>query len=235
MQRKNIAQRIALRLLGVALVCAGSLRASAQVPIPTGRTPTLQGGTPISGAAVGGQIGFAALRADFFYGAGNWDLNVSAGVPTFGGELPGYNQGVGFDLRVPFRIRVAEWPKATASIKVGPMFHVGRGWWNSDTRAVGTGATIGFVTDIALPKLFKVIVGLEQEFGMVNHHYRPSDASNTYFAGATWFDIGLDCFWRESFFFTVIANVGAQYGSDHLHRDNHALYRQLFGFGYKFK
>jgi hypothetical protein len=234
MQSMYIASRAALRLLSVSLVCAWSALASAQVPIPSASTPTLQGGTPISGAAVGGQIGYAALRADFFYGKGNWDLNVSAGVPTFGGELPGYNQDLGFDLRVPFRIRIVEWAKGTGSIKVGPLFHVGRHHWHHDWRAVGTGATIGFVADVALPKLFKVIMGIEQQFGMLNVHHRPSEEDHTFFAGATWFVLGLDAFWRESLFFTVVANVGAQYGSDRLHRDNHALYRQLFGVGYKF-
>lgn len=234
MQSMNIASRAALRLLGVSLVCAWSAVASAQVPIPSASTPTLQGGTPLSGAAVGGQIGYAALRADFFYGKGNWDLNVSAGVPTFGGELPGYNQDLGFDLRVPFRIRIVQWAKGTGSIKVGPLFHVGRHYWNDDWRAIGTGATIGFVADVALPKLFKVIMGIEQEFGLLNHYHRPSEEGHNDFAGATWFDIGLDAFWRESLFFTVVANVGAQYGSDRLHRYNHALYRQLFGVGYKF-
>jgi hypothetical protein len=207
----------------------------------------------------GGAIGYAALRADFFHGAGNWDVNVSAGIPTFGDRwLHGYNQSLGFDLRVPFRIRLAQWSRGTGSLKLGPYFHAGRGACgprydcpgpgcgrcpgpgcaeprNCETRAIGTGVLFGFVADIALPKLFKIIVGIEQQFGLLNWRYAPTDYTHNYFAGATWLDLGLEAFWRESLFFTMIMNVGAQYGSDSLHYRDHALFRQLFGVGYKFR
>jgi hypothetical protein len=211
--------------------------ACAQVPIPTNETPTLHGGTPLSGMAAGGEIGYAALRGAFYYGRGNWDVAVDAGMPTFGSNdwLHGYNQRLGLDLRAPFRIRLAQWSIATGSLKVGPYFHVGRACRdNCDVRAFGTGALVGFVTDIALPKLFKVIVGIEQQFGFIDLHNRNTDYDYTAFAGATWLDAGLEAFWRN-IFFTLILNVGAQYGSNNYRRDDHALYRQLFGAGYKFK
>lgn len=238
MQRTNKAKHHVLQLLGAAFICIWSAGALAQVPVPSADTPTLQGGTPLSGSAVGGQIGYAALRADFFHGGGNWDVNISAGIPTFGDDwLHGYNQSLGLDLRAPFRFRLAQWRIATGSFKVGPLFHVGRacaGRRDCDTRSIGFGGTIGFVTDIALPKLFKVIVGIEQQFGLLNRRHRPSDSADNFFAGATWLDMGLEAFWRD-IFFTLIFNVGAQYGSDELHRYDHALFRQLFGVGYKFR
>jgi hypothetical protein len=213
-------------------------RAAAQIPIPTKDTPTLHGGTPLAGMAAGGEIGYAALRGAFYYGQGNWDLAIDAGIPTFGGtdRLHGYNQSLGFDLRVPFRIRIVQWSIATGSFKVGPYFHVGRDCWRGadcHQRALGTGALLGFVTDIALPKLFKVIVGIEQQFGFFNSHNRDNGGDYNAFAGATWIDVGLEAFWRD-IFFTLIANVGAQYGSNDFRRNDHALYRQLFGAGYKF-
>jgi hypothetical protein len=234
----NVATRLAFYLLGVTLLGAGwSAQASAQVPVPTAATPTLQGGTPITGMAVGGQIGYAALRGDFFYGAGKWDLNVSAGIPTFGNSnLPGYNQDVGFDLRVPFRIHLLESGIMSGSLKVGPQFNVGRSLWcgGGDCGTnVGTAVIAGFVMDFALPKLFKIIGGIEQQLGLTGWHN--NGASNNEFYGATWFDVGLEAFWRDSIFFTLIMNIGAQYGSNDLYYSDHALFRQLFGAGYKFK
>ena len=228
----NVATRLALYLLGVTLVGAWSTRASAQIPVPTAATPTLQGATPIDGMAAGGQIGYAALRGDFFWGRGKWDLNVSAGIPTFGNDnLPGYNQSVGLDLRVPFRINLIQSGIFSGSLKVGPQFNVGRacyGRGDCGTTAVGTGVLVGFMMDFALPKLFKIIGGIEQQLGMIHWN-------DTHFYGATWFDVGLEAFWRDSIFFTLIMNIGAQYGSDSIHYRDHALFRQLFGAGYKFK
>jgi hypothetical protein len=234
----NVATRLALYLLGVTLLgAAWSPQASAQIPIPTAATPTLQGATPIDGMAAGGQIGYAALRGDFFWGRGKWDLNVSAGIPTFGNDnLPGYNQSVGLDLRVPFRIHLIESGIFSGSLKVGPQFNVGRGCWgrgDCGSTNVGTGVLVGFMMDFALPKLFKIIGGIEQQLGMTGWH---NDGNGrNFFYGATWFDVGLEAFWRDSIFFTLIMNIGAQYGSDDLYYQDHALFRQLFGAGYKFK
>lgn len=255
--------------LALLVLASLSLPASAQMPVPSAKTPTLQGGTPIAGSVVGGQIGYAALRADFFHGAGSWDLNVSAGVPTFGDRwLHGYNQSLGFDLRVPFRIRLVQWRLGTGSFKVGPLFHVGRACArhrgcdgpgckpprcpgpgcdparcpgpacpdppDCDTRSLGTGVLLGFVADVALPKLFKIIFGVEQQLGLLNLDNRRTDVDRDYFAGATWLDLGLEAFWRD-IFFTLIMNMGAQYGSDSLHYSRHALFRHLVGVGYKFR
>jgi hypothetical protein len=239
MQTPNVATRLALYLIGIVLLGSSwGSRAAAQVPVPTASTPTLQGATPLNGMAAGGQIGYAALRGDFFYGKGKWDLNVSAGIPTFGNDnLPGYNQSLGLDVRVPFRIHLLESGIMSGSIKVGPQFNVGRACYgNNDcgVRAVGTGVQVGWMMDFALPKIFKIIGGIEQQMGMINWKGDVGDG-NTEFYGATWFDIGLDAFWRESIFFTLIMNVGLQYGSNELYRNDRALFRQMFGAGYKFK
>jgi hypothetical protein len=245
MQSMKTSGRVVSALVIVVSAWLGTTSASAQMPIPTNDTPTLHGGTPIAGMAVGGEIGYAALRGAFYYGRGTWDVALDAGIPTFGANdwLHGYNQSLGLDLRAPFRIRLAQWRIATGSLKVGPYFHVGRADWACDRRGVdrycdgrrsiGTGALLGFVTDIALPKLFKLVVGIEQQFGMLNLHRRSNGDDYTVFAGATWIDLGLEAFWRD-IFFTMIINVGAQYGSNNLHQYDHALFRQLFGVGYKF-
>ena len=98
---------------------------------------------------------------------------------------------------------------------------------------MGTGVIVGFVMDFALPKLFKIIGGIEQQLGMTGWHN--DGAGNNFFYGATWFDVGLEAFWRDSVFFTLIMNVGAQYGSDSLHYARHALFRHLVGVAYKFR
>lgn len=264
-----------LLVLAASALTAGSV--SAQMPVPQANTPTLQGGTPIDGSALGGQIGYAALRADFFHGHGSWDVNASLGAPTFGERwLHGYNQSLGIDLRVPFRFRVAQWRHGNGSLKLGPYFHVGRPWragpdcagpgcrwpgacvgpgcdcpgpgcrapddcrgrrcgdgWNG--LSVGTGILVGFVGDVALPKLFKIIFGVEQQLGFLHLRDQPYGYRHDFVAAATWVDLGLEAFWRDEIFFTMVMNIGAQYGSDSLHYANHALFRQLFGVAFKFR
>jgi hypothetical protein len=215
-------------LLGVASM------AEAEVPIPTTSTPTVHGGTPLSGNAVAGDIGFAQLRAGVYFGSGDSDIGIEAALPTFGDDhdgLPGWGQRVGIDVRAPYRLRLSQWPKATGSFKIGPYFHVGDVAKHYDGRMLGLGVVGGFVTDIALPKIFKLIIGIEQQFGMLN--YKNGDG-NTEFAAATWLDFGLEAFWKN-IFFTLLFNAGAQYGSNELYYDNHALFRQMLGAGYKWK
>ncbi len=224
--------------------------ASAQVPVPSNSTPTIHGGTPINGSAIHGEIGYAALRAGFYTGGANQDFGIELGAPTFGhNTLPGWGQSVGVDIRAPFRFRLLDSGKVSGSFKVGPYFHAGKGcmWgrgyrgpnWDRrrggcGVRDVGLGVNLGFVTDIALPKLFKLIIGIEQQLGMLNVKNRDADLADTEFAGATWIDLGLEALWRNMFF-TLMINAGAQYGSDSLYYRDHALFRQMFGFGYKFR
>jgi hypothetical protein len=225
--------KLSLMRLSISLVCSSFAclyiaQAAAQVPVQTTSTPTVHGGTPMNGTA---------LVAD---------------------TLPGWGQSLGIDVRAPFRFLVARWARANGSFKVGPYFHAGRTCFgrgygrrvrrdlpgpgpdvvydvdpNCGVRSVGVGANLGFVTDIALPKLFKLVVGIEQQLGLLNVKNRDFDAHSNNFAGATWLDLGLEAFWRNMFFLTII-NAGAQYGSNSLYYRDHALFRQMFGWGYKF-
>jgi hypothetical protein len=244
--------------MSVALVCA--TKASAQVPVPTTSTPTVHGGTPMGGTALVAEVGYAALRGAFYTGSAQKDFGLELSAPTFGHDtLPGWGQSLGIDVRAPFRFLVARWARANGSFKVGPYFHAGRtcygGRWrryrdvpgpapgpivydddfdrHCGFRSVGLGVNLGFVTDIALPKLFKLIVGIEQQLGLLNVKNRDADLSSNNFAGATWVDLGLEALWRNMFFLTLI-NAGAQYGSNSLYYRDHALFRQMFGFGFKF-
>lgn len=238
-------------LLTAAIALSFASSASAQVPVPTTSTPTVHGGTPMNGSAVLGEIGYAALRGSFYTGDGKSDFGLELAAPTFGhSHLPGWGQSVGIDARAPFRFLLARWSKANGSFKVGPYFHVGKACWNWDdddfrdgryrnrrgcgARSLGLGAHLGFVTDIALPKLFKLIIGIEQQLGFWNWKHRDADVSSSHFAGATWIDLGLEALWRNMYF-TLLFNAGAQYGSDRLYYRDHALFRQMVGFGYKFR
>ena len=238
----NIQQSI-LRLLLAATFCIWAAPALAQVPIPSTNTPTLRGGTPINGSAVSGEIGFAALRGSFYTGDANSDFGIELSAPTFArDELPGYQQTLGMDVRAPFRFLVSRFPKANGSFKVGPYFHVGRICFDGDdrgdcdARGVGLGANLGYVADIALPKIFKLIVGIEQQLGLfhIKADRGRDDYRDNFFSAQTYVDLGLEAFWRNMFF-TMLINVGAQYGSDRLWEDDRALYRHMFGFGYKFR
>jgi hypothetical protein len=193
-----------------------------------------------------GEVGYAALRASLYLGGAERDFGIELSAPTFGRDpLPGWGQSLGIDARVPFRFLLARWSRANGSLKVGPYFHAGRACWDWDgrgrrddwdrscgMRSVGLGANLGFITDIALPKLFKLIVGIEQQFGLLHLRHGDFDYRNNEFAGATWVDLGLEALWRD-IFFTMIMNMGAQYGSNELYEDNHALFRQMFGVGLK--
>jgi hypothetical protein len=237
----NSAIRFVMQLAVVA-ACTWAASASAQVPVPSTSTPTLRGGTPLVGRAVSGEIGYAALRASMYFGrTGDRDVGVELGAPTFGNDtLPGWNQSLGIDIRVPLRFRLAQWPKATGSLKVGPYFHGGRacmvGNGNCGSRSVGIGPYFGFITDIPLPKVFKLIVGIEQQMGLLHFGNRDfEEVKRNFFAAQTLFDIGIEAFWRDKVFFTMLINVGAQYGSDQLYDDNHAVYRHMLGAGYKWR
>jgi hypothetical protein len=248
--------------LFVAMVCVSialtTAEAAAQAPVPTASTPTVHGGTPMDGTALVAEVGYAALRGGFYTGSAQRDYGLELAAPTFGNEtLPGWGQSLGIDARAPFRFLLVNWPRANGSFKVGPYFHAGRTCFgrhgrrirqdvpgpgpdlvyetenNCGVRSVGVGANLGFVTDIALPKLFKLIVGIEQQLGLLNVKNRDVDAHSNNFAGATWLDLGLEALWRNMFFLTII-NAGAQYGSNSLYYRDHALFRQLFGWGYKF-
>lgn len=245
------------------LVCA--TKASAQVPVPSTSTPTIHGGTPINGTALHAEVGYAALRGSFYTGSASRDFGLELSAPTFGNDtLPGWGQSLGVDVRAPFRFLVARWPNANGSFKVGPYFHAGKTCFgrygrryrdlpgpgpgvvivdddfdrdhnrHCGLRSVGLGLNLGFVTDIALPKLFKLIIGIEQQLGFLNVKNRDVDYSSSNFAGATWVDLGLEALWRNMFF-TMLINAGAQYGSNELYWRDHALFRQMFGFGYKFR
>jgi hypothetical protein len=233
-----------VKQLAVMIACTWAVSASAQVPVPSTNTPTLRGGTPIVGSAVSGEIGFAALRTSVYFGrTGDRDVGVELSAPTFGDDsLPGWGQTVGLDVRVPLRFRIVQWPRATGSFKIGPYFHAGRfcprRYSGCGLRSVGIGPVLGFVTDIALPKIFKLIVGIEQQMGLLHFSRRDlgdNDYKDNFFAGATWVDLGLEAFWRDAFFFTMLINVGAQYGSKELYYNDHALYRHMLGAGYKWK
>ena len=246
--RASILSPAALKplLAHLALAAAGLLWAastSAQAPIPSTGTPTLHGGTPVNGSAVLGEVGFAAVRGSFYMGDAHSDFGIELAAPTFGGDpLPGWGQSLGMDVRAPFRFLLARWPKANGAFKVGPYLHAGRPCFyrgagrgsNCSVRDVGLGVNLGFVTDIALPKIFKLIVGIEQQMGLFHLKNTDNDYKDNFLAAATWVDLGLEAFWRDMFF-TMIINVGAQYGSDRLWQDDRALYRHMFGFGYKFR
>jgi hypothetical protein len=233
--------RFVKQLALAAVACGWAVSASAQVPVPSANTPTLRGGTPIVGDAVSGEIGYAALRTSLYFGkTGDRDFGVELSAPTFGADaLPGYGQRLGLDVRVPLRFRIVQWPKATGSIKVAPFFATGRicprNYGGCGLRSVSLGPQIGFVTDIALPKIFKLVVGIEQQMGLLHLGSKDSDRKDNFFAGATWLDLGIEAFWKERVFFTMLINVGAQYGSDSLYYNNHALYRHMLGAGYKWK
>jgi hypothetical protein len=260
---RGIAKRRMLRFAWIAIASLYATSAWAQVPVPSTSTPTVHGGTPMGGSAVAVEVGYAALRAGFYTGSSDRDVGIELSAPTFGDQpLQGWGQSLGIDARAPFRFRLARWSRANGSLKVGPYFHAGRAcygryyydrgryrgrddfgpgiprddYYDRDCgqRSVGLGVNIGFVTDIALPKLFKLIVGVEQQLGMLHGKNRDFDYRSNDFAAATWIDLGLEAFWRNMFFFTLI-NAGAQYGSHGLYGRNHALFRQMFGFGYKFR
>ncbi|MFT3924188.1 MAG: hypothetical protein QM778_16760 [Myxococcales bacterium] len=255
---KSSLKRLTLSLACLSLAWMCSAEASAQVPVQTTSTPTVHGGTPMNGTALVGEVGYAALRGGFYTGSAKQDFGLELSAPTFGNDtLPGWGQSLGIDVRAPFRFLLANWARANGSFKIGPYFHAGRacygryrhyrdlpgpgpnvvvvddGGHSCGFRTVGVGLNLGFVTDIALPKLFKIVVGIEQQLGLLNARNRDIDAHSNNFAGATWIDLGLEAFWRNMFFLTII-NAGAQYGSNDLYYRNHALFRQMFGFGYKF-
>jgi hypothetical protein len=233
MQTLETYSRAALVALG--LILSASI-AEAQMPMPTTATPTVHGGQTMQGLTAIAEVGFPAVRFGILSGDGGFfDWGVIGAAPTLGdADINGYFQQLGMDVRAPLRFRLLESSKVTGSLRVAPLFHFGRkGAGCTPDRCdpnVGFGSTIGFMMDIPLPKIFKVVMGVDTRWGMV--HFA-KDFNR--FGGATMVQAGIEAFWKDQFFFQLIMHIGGQYISGTNGNGGNPVFRQLLGAGYKFK
>jgi len=238
---QNLRTYMRTSLLAVGWILSASV-AEAQMPMPTNATPTIHGGQTMNGMTVIAEVGFPAMRVGLLSGDGGFfDWGVIAAAPTLGdADINGYFQQLGMDIRAPLRFKLLESSKLTGSLRVAPLFHFGRKGSGCSPDVcdpnVGMGTTVGFMMDIALPKIFKVVMGLDTRWGMA--HFAKSVNR---FAGATLVQGGLEALWKEKFFFQLVLHIGAQYisggdtGFGRRGGNANPVFRQLLGFGYKFK
>ena len=182
--------------------------AQAQVPTPTSTTPTVYGGERVTPGSfvIGGTTGFPKTSFDLYYGlAEAFDIGGHAAF-TYGRRIDGDRQGVGFDLHVPFRWTLLNAGIVAGGLRASPYFMIGDG-----SPSVSVGADVGFMLDIALPKLFKIIVGPDIRTGFAT--IGRGAGRITGYDGGTWANVGIETLLFNKFHAGIIFHGGGNWGS----------------------
>ncbi len=189
------------------LVFVGVTDARAKMPVLSGSTPTLYGGERLEPHSIvlGATTGYPETRFDAYFGVTQiFDLGVHFGL-TYGARLSGLRQRVGMDLNVPLRFTLVQAGILAFGLRVTPYFMIGEA-----RPSVSVGGDIGFLFDIALPKLFKIIVGPEVRSGFASTGI-PSARVRGY-DGGSWVDIGVETLFLGRFHVGGQFQGGAQWG-----------------------
>jgi len=199
----------------------------AQVPRPNSATPTLFGAQRLDPGrtVVGMTTGYPKTGMNLHVGLlERFDLGFLVGV-TYGDELGGNRQGVGADFHVPLRWTPFEERRLAFGIRVAPYFLIGEAG-----PALSMGGDVAFLFDIALPKVFKLILGPELRTGFASRD--ANDNRVTGYDGGLWFNIGIESFIKGEWFAGLIFQGGAYWGTGGL--DEGGLFRANLFFGYAF-
>ena len=189
-----------------ALLLAGTLAFGAGVPTPTGKTSTLYGGERLEPKTIvlGASTGYPKTTFDAYFGLTRiFDLGIHFGI-TYGARLAGIRQRVGMDFHLPLRFTVIQQRSLSAGVRLAPYFMVGEG-----SPSISTGGDIAFLFDIALPKLFKIIVGPEVRTGFASVGDRNRIRG---YDGGGWVNIGAETLLIDRIHLGWIFHGGAQWG-----------------------
>lgn len=209
----------------------GASSAEAQAPVPSSSTPSMIGGQVVGAGrfVLGASTGYPETQLRLIWGMSNkFDIGFTAGLTyagngnNNGNELGGLFQDVGGRFQVPLRWNLATKPKFNVSLRAVPYFRIGQ----SDP-AFGVGATLGARFGIPLPKVFTLIVGLETRGGFGSAG--SGDFRTNFFDGATYSVFGLECFFKDKWFFNLEFDGGGYYGSNNI--GGHGLFNAHVGFG----
>ena len=193
-------------LIFVSAIFMAAKMSMAQIPVPTGSTPTLNGGERLNPGftVLGLSAGYPKTSIDVYFGlATKFDLGIKAAV-TYNHGIGGNRQGPGFDLHVPLRWTFVQKEKLAGGLRFSPYFMIGK-WGPS----VSFGADVAFLIDIALPKVFKIIVGPELRTGIAS--WTSYDISG--YDGGLWANVGMETFLARRFFLGVMLQGGGLWGT----------------------
>ncbi|MCP4197012.1 MAG: hypothetical protein GY762_07655 [Proteobacteria bacterium] len=213
------------------IIGATAVQAGMPMPMPDVNTPTLKGAQTLSPGTIiiGATSGYPSTAFDAYFGMTPvFDLGVTAGL-TYGGRISGLQQGVGLDVHVPLRFTLFHAGIVAGGLKVAPYFMVGRGW-----PSVSVGGDVGFLIDIAVPKIFKVIVGPEIRTGFTKDNANSNAADRASYNGAVWLDMGLETILVDKWYLGSMFKVGGQWTVGDKDTGD-GIFNFLVYFGYKLK
>ncbi len=182
------------------------LMARPPAPVPTGTTPTLYGGECLDPGTmvIGATAGYPKTSFNLYWGIGkNFDFGLQTGF-TYNAGLGGNRQWIGLDVHLPLRWTLFRKARVAGGLRVSPYFMIGDG-----RPSVSCGADVGFLIDIALPKIFKIIVGPEVRSGFAT--LGGTDIAG--YDGGAWVNFGIETLLAKRFFLGVVLHGGALWGT----------------------
>jgi hypothetical protein len=209
-------------------VCATAAQAGMPMPMADANTPTLKGGQVLTPGtiAIGATTGYPSTAFDAYFGLTPvFDLGVTAGL-TYGHKISGIRQRVGLDLHVPLRFTLFHKGIVAGGLKVAPYFMIGEG-----SPSISVGGDVGFLIDIAVPKIFKVIVGPEIRTGFASFG---ANSDNQIYDGALWLDMGLETILAEKWCLGLMFKAGGQWAAGDASGGD-GIFNALIYFAYKLK
>jgi hypothetical protein len=232
----------------VMVVCATESQAGVPMPLPDANTPTLKGGQVLDpgSVAIGATTGYPETAFNVYfgitpvfdlgitvgltYGDGNWGSTNwnNANWNNRGNTISGLRQGVGLDLNVPLRFTLFHAGIVAGGLKVTPYFMIGDG-----SPSVSFGADAAFMIDIAVPKIFKVIVGPELRTGIASMGDKDWAGGRwTIYDGGLWLNAGLETVLAKKWMLGLMFQGGGSWSAGDF-SDGNGIFRFLLYFAYK--
>jgi hypothetical protein len=225
MKMHSKAARI-LALVAFVAVIAPAATSSAQYP--TGRTPTLFGAHTVdrTGVVIGFSSGWPESSFNMHFGIlANFDIGVLLGVTYGRPAWDGDRQEVGFAGRLPLRWTPLHGRRAAFGIRLTPYFLIGE-----YGPSISGGGDVALLFDIALPRIFKIVLGPELRTGF-NSFDRPGGRVTRY-DGGVWGVFGFEGLFGDHVMLSIIFNGGGYWGNRPL--GDGGLFRARISFGYAF-
>ncbi len=229
-------------------VCATVAQAGVPMPMPNVETPTLKGAQSFAPGTIviGATTGYPSTAFDVYfgispvfdlgitlgltYGDGNWGNWNNANWNNRGYTISGIRQGVGLDLHVPLRFTLFHKGIVAGGLKVAPYFMIGDG-----SPSVSLGGDVGFLIDIAVPKIFKVIVGPEIRTGFASMGDKDWAGGRwTFYDGGVWLNAGLETILVDKWYLGLMFRGGGKWAAGD-YSGGDGLFNALIYFGYRLK
>jgi hypothetical protein len=154
-----------------------------------------------------------------------FDLGITTGI-TYCGKVCGLRQDVGLDVHVPLRWTLFHSGIVAGGLKFAPYFMIGQG-----NPSISIGGDFAFLIDIAVPKIFKVIIGPELRTGFASTG-NGNNRSNFY-DGAMVLNFGLETVLARQWFLGLMFRAGGNWAAGD-RSGGGGIFNALIYFAYKF-